>query len=203
MRKKSHIALASCLLTWLGNEELDRYWKAFYFGSIQPDLNPKMFAEPHEFDASWDKIRDRIRQIEAEANEEETSRRVVWTHIGIVLHYLADYFTFPHNTCYPGSLKDHCLYENRMKYLMRAYLCTEEAQTVFEEQRGCSSGIRTAEQLFACIEQMHRSYMHQAGHSELDDCRSIMQICACACLVLARMACVEEPQVVWHGSCVA
>ncbi|MCD7746625.1 MAG: zinc dependent phospholipase C family protein [Lachnospiraceae bacterium] len=203
MRKKSHIALASYLRTQLGSEELNRSWKAFYFGSIQPDLNPKMVSEPHEFNTSWEKIKDRICQIEAEANDDDTSRGAVWTHIGIVMHYLADYFTFPHNTCYPGSLKDHCLYENRMKYLMRAYLCTEEARAVFEEQRVRSLRIQTTEQLFAKIEQMHRDYMSQMEHSELNDCRLITRLCACTSLVLARMVCKEASSPVWLRSCAA
>ena len=34
-----------------------------------------------------------------------------WFRFGAVLHYLADRFTFAHNRCFAGSLKEHRLYE--------------------------------------------------------------------------------------------
>ena len=39
----------------------------------------------------------------------EKNQRAFMRHLGEVIHYLADYFTFPHNTIYPGNLKDHCV----------------------------------------------------------------------------------------------
>ena len=31
--------------------------------------------------------------------------------LGVIIHYIADYFTFPHNDHYPGNVKDHCYYD--------------------------------------------------------------------------------------------
>ena len=49
MRKKSHISLAGYLVREMNLEEFDRHKKAFYLGSILPDLTPKMITSPHEF----------------------------------------------------------------------------------------------------------------------------------------------------------
>ena len=43
-----------------------------------------------------------------------------------VMHYMADYFTFPHNRTYPGNLKDHCSYEEVLKLRLREYLKTDK-----------------------------------------------------------------------------
>ncbi|MCC8051434.1 MAG: zinc dependent phospholipase C family protein [Clostridiales bacterium] len=203
MRKKSHIALAVFLNAGTRLEEMDRYRKEFYFGSIQPDLNPRMFSEPHEFDESWERIKKLICQIVSEVKEKEYSRYAVWTQAGVVIHYLADYFTFPHNTCYEGSLKGHCKHENELKYLMRAYLYTAEAKDVFETQELRARQIRTPEQLFSYVERMHQVYMSQKDHSALNDCRWITEICSCSQLALAGMICQERMPEIWPQGCVA
>ncbi|MCD8337287.1 MAG: zinc dependent phospholipase C family protein [Lachnospiraceae bacterium] len=203
MRKKSHIALSAFLVDGLRLRELDIHRKAFYFGSIQPDLNPRMFSEPHQFDETWEKVQDLILQIEAETRDEAYNRRAVWTQVGVVMHYLADYFTFPHNTCFDGSLSGHCMHESELKYLLRAYLCTSEAKMAFERQRLRAGQIRTSEQLFTYIEKTHEAYMRASYHSVLDDCRWITELCFCAGAVFGRMICREESQAVWLRSCVA
>ena len=111
MRKKSHISLAGYLIGELESEQLDRHKKAFYFGSILPDLTPKMFAVPHEFQTSYRELQEKVLGLIAYVQTGEGKERVVWRRLGVVMHYLADYFTFPHNTVFDGNLKDHCLYE--------------------------------------------------------------------------------------------
>ncbi len=66
-----------------------------------------------------------------DAGTGDYKERVLFRRMGVVMHYLADYFTFPHNVTYGGSLKDHCLYERDMKYALRSYVRTSEAQQIF------------------------------------------------------------------------
>ena len=58
--------------------------------------------------------------------------------LGQIFHYIADYFTFPHNSNYSGSLKDHCIYEKYLKFRLRSYireracvLCAEEGEQLY------------------------------------------------------------------------
>ncbi|MCC8045402.1 MAG: zinc dependent phospholipase C family protein [Clostridiales bacterium] len=203
MRKKSHLALSVYLAEELQIKELDLHRKSFYFGSIQPDLNPKMLAEPHEYDVTWDKLKLLILRLESEAQEEGCDNSTVWMHMGIVMHYLADYFTFPHNTCFEDGLKEHCRHESELKYLLRAFLCTSEAHEMFEKQKFAAAQIQSSQQLFYYIEQMHRTYMLEKNHTALSDCRWIIKVCGCAAIVLAHLACKEVQMEMWAGSCVA
>lgn len=50
--------------------------------------------------------------------------------LGQISHYLADYFTYPHNKIYPGSLKDHCSYEEKLKRDLRRYIRTDAANRI-------------------------------------------------------------------------
>ena len=122
MRKKSHISLAGYLIGELESEQLDRHKKAFYFGSILPDLTPKMFAVPHEFQTSYRELQEKIRGLIAYVQTGEGKERVVWRRLGVVMHYLADYFTFPHNTNFTGNLYEHNKYEKHLKNHLKRYI---------------------------------------------------------------------------------
>lgn len=94
------------------------------------------------------------------------------------MHYLADYFTFPHNVTYGGSLKDHCLYERDMKYALRSLMCARLRHSRSSRLQQMRQGqIRTANELFAYIERMHRDYLRHP-HSAQDDCRWIVELCS-------------------------
>lgn len=69
MRKKSHIALAGFLVREMDDANMQKHWKAFYFGSILPDLTPKMITDPHEFDSSYLELKRRIAKLLSEARE--------------------------------------------------------------------------------------------------------------------------------------
>ena len=45
----------------------------------------------------------------------EQRRRVYWRRLGEVMHYMADYFTFPHNRNFTGNLYEHNKYEKHLK----------------------------------------------------------------------------------------
>ena len=188
MRKKSHISLARYLVREMKLDGLVKHKQAFYLGSILPDLTPKMITSPHEFSTSYDGLQCTIRSIAEEGLEEEWNERALWRKVGVVLHYVADYFTFPHNTSFGGNLKDHCMYESEMKYYMREFVCTPEAKKIFRDAKRRAHGMRNAEDLFGYIEEMHSCYM-QDIHSVAHDCRQILSLCATVTVVLAEFAC--------------
>ena len=186
MRKKSHISLAGYLVRELRLQELVKYKKAFYLGSILPDLNPKMVKEPHEIETSFEKFKDSICRLIQDAKSGTCNGRVFWRKLGMVIHYLADYFTFPHNTAYDGNLKDHCVYEGDMKYQMREYVRTPEAKRIFLDQREQAFRISSEEALFAYIKGAHECYL--AGrYCVVEDCRWILEMSAVVLVAMLRM----------------
>lgn len=186
MRKKSHISLAGYLVRELKLQELIKHKKAFYLGSILPDLNPKMVKEPHEISTSFEKFRDSVCCLIQEAKDGRCSERAFWRRIGMVIHYLADYFTFPHNTTYDGNLKDHCVYEGDMKYQMREYVRTPEAKMIFRNQKEYALQISSEEALFSYIQEAHGSYLGER-HSVIEDCRWILEMSAVVLVAILRM----------------
>ncbi|MDD6616824.1 MAG: zinc dependent phospholipase C family protein [Lachnospiraceae bacterium] len=176
MRKKSHIALAHYLIRQDCTENILKYKKAFYLGSILPDLSPKMFAVPHEYVSSYTELQAHIRGL-TDGWYAHSNPHMFWRRLGVVLHYLADYFTYPHNTTYEGSLADHCIYEGDMKHSLREYVKTEEAEKVFRMQKYGKARFESADELLSYIENMHARYL-QSKHTVESDCRWIVEMCS-------------------------
>ena len=106
--------------------------------------------------------------------------------LGQISHYLADYFTFPHNTIYPGSLKDHCSYEEKLKRDLRSYLKSGEAARhhrllqLKEEHEKLQNKKKAeplidAEAICAFIQKSHDEYLAHK-HGVGDDIEHIVEV---------------------------
>ena len=107
MRKKSHILLARYLADQMpANISLQSHRKAFCLGNILPDIQPSFVTKRHEYFGTFDEVQEKIIQL-VETGAEDLNDRVFWRRIGEVMHYIADYFTFPHNRTFDGTLRQH------------------------------------------------------------------------------------------------
>lgn len=173
MRKKSHISLARFLVKGIDDEILRRRWKAFYVGSLLPDCRPSFLTMRHEYEETFDLVEDKIRRLaEYPGQRSEDSMRYI-IDLGQVFHYLADYFTFPHNRNYTGSLKDHCIYEKYLKRRLRAYI--REGDAVFCS--GTEERLNSVEEILSYIRINHQEYI-KTSHSVEEDCEYITRICS-------------------------
>ncbi len=186
MRKKSHISLARFLVKGMDDDILKRRWKAFYVGSLLPDCRPAFLMMRHEYGETFGMVEEKIRRLAGEAGcfPEDSIRYMI--DLGQVFHYIADYFTFPHNDNYPGGLKDHCRYEKYLKHELRTYI--REGYAVF--YRDASQKFGSAEDILEYIRKCHREYTKSYSTVE-EDCEYITRICS---QVLTAILCLaSEP----------
>ena len=135
MRKKSHISLARYIVANTKDEELKKHKLSFYIGSILPDCKPSFVYKRHEISGTFPLVKKNIEYlVEGKKNHTPKRKRMYYKNLGEITHYVADYFTFPHNKTYPGSLKDHCAYEEKLKQDLRAFLKTEKAKQIGREK---------------------------------------------------------------------
>ena len=172
MRKKSHISLAKFLVENMQTPSMHKHWKAFYLGSILPDCKPSFLTQRHEFEGTFEMVREQIYALSTDADLICTNTRAYMRQLGEVVHYLADYFTFPHNESYDGNLKDHCSYENDLKFRLREYVASREAAR--ERLRACR--LETAEEIARFIQEAHAEYVSRKRSVE-EDCEYIVRIC--------------------------
>ncbi|MCI8410601.1 MAG: zinc dependent phospholipase C family protein [Lachnospiraceae bacterium] len=108
METKNHWHLAKFICS---ERNFEKYQKEFLLGNIMPDINLFTYLQGHTYKDSIDMIY---------ANTKSLIEKKIWNSIsfyqlGIILHYVADYFTFPHNANFTGTLKEHCAYERKLR----------------------------------------------------------------------------------------
>ncbi len=170
MRKKSHISLAKYIVDSLNEQSLQKHKKAFYLGSILPDCKPSFLTTRHEIQETFDQVAEKIHRLSS--GEDIKNLRVYFRDLGQVIHYVADYFTFPHNRNYTGTLRDHCTYEKRLKQSLKEYIRSGEAARNSEKARR----FRSPEAICEFIRRAHEAYMSRKTNVERD-CRMIVALC--------------------------
>ena len=83
---------------------------------------------------------------------------------------------FPHNTIYPGGLKEHCSYEEKLKNDLRSYIKSGEAEKLTNVFISKPEGqFHNAEALCNYIQDTHKDYLTKK-HDVEDDIRHIVSV---------------------------
>ena len=106
MNKSGHLIVTGSLF-----QNLDRRYKFWLLvGSILPDIFVHTYLTGHTWAASFSLTAEKMRQLEWKGRMNSFS----FLKLGYILHYIEDYFTFPHTEGYTGSLSDHVRYEKEL-----------------------------------------------------------------------------------------
>lgn len=172
LRKKSHILLARYLADQMkSTESLQSHRKAFCLGSILPDIKPSFLTKRHEFFGTFDEVQKKLQTL-VEEGTGQYKERVFWRRMGEIFHYIADYFTFPHNKTFTGSFMEHNSYEKELKNRLKSYICNGEAQQYATDMIHFSSFA----QLTDYIRDKHAVYLKKERNVS-DDIRYILNVC--------------------------
>ena len=171
VRKKSHILLARYLADQMpANESLQSHRKAFCLGNILPDIQPSFVTKRHEYFGTFDEVQGKIRRlVQSGAGYND---RVFWRRSGEVMHYIADYFTFPHTKTFDGTLYQHNTYEKHLKNELKAFVLEGKADVYTEKE----IHFETLNQLLQYIKEHHRRYLNCKRNID-DDIHYILTVC--------------------------
>ncbi len=111
MNKRTHIWLGR--IVWQFAESalgirLDR--GGFLFGNILPDVCLSFVTRPHTVDHTLGLVNKKIGRLNAIKHGEAYIGRSFSRRLGVICHYYADFFCYPHSRGYAGDLKDHVAY---------------------------------------------------------------------------------------------
>ena len=171
VRKKSHILLARYLADQMpANESLQSHRKAFCLGNILPDIQPSFVTKRHEYFGTFDEVQGKIRRlVQSGAGYND---RVFWRRSGEVMHYIADYFIFPHNKTFDGTFYQHNTYEKHLKNELKAFVLEGKADVYTEKE----IHFETLNQLLQYIKEHHRRYLNCKRNID-DDIHYILTVC--------------------------
>lgn len=182
MRKKSHIILALQICEKLEQKNIIRHPYIFCLGNVLPDCVPSFLTTPHRKEATFDKLQDKIIRFIEKNNNQGCCNCFSTIKLGEIVHYIADYFTFPHNDNYPGNFVDHCHYENALKHELRRYIKSGEALKQLENLPSYNS----YEDLKQYVEEQHALYVMQQSDVYADSAY-IVKVCMVVVLSLLLM----------------
>lgn len=172
VRKKSHFILANCLADHIESEQMRYHRTAFCFGNLLPDLKPSFVTVRHEYHVNFETVCTSIRQLVEECGRFEFDSAHYWMRAGEVAHYVADYFTFPHNEHYTGTLVEHSYYEGDLKNRLKVYILDGSAEAHFTKQ----VEFNCFEQVIEFIKKAHCIYEMKERSVE-EDIKFIITVC--------------------------
>lgn len=133
----------------------------FVYGSTLPDLNLKYRMTMHSKKEDWDRV---LKIIDEIAFNREKINENISIKLGILSHYLCDFFTFPHNETFGKNIIHHELYEQAQRFLWWGKLskvwneCTEEIKVE----------LKSTKDMINYIEDMHNIYIRNLGDKKRD-----------------------------------
>ena len=128
MEKKGHLLVAETLKEIYPEHH---FWVAF--GSIAPDIFVHTYLKGHTYDTAAEMIFQKIEKLE------EKGKVGIWSsfQLGYILHYIEDFFTYPHNSCFAENLSEHIRYEkHQTKALLEKEFAKTENVTFVKDIRG-------------------------------------------------------------------
>ena len=173
MRKKSHILVARYLADQMpATKSLQSHRKAFCLGSILPDIKPSFLTKKHEYFGTFDEVQGKMMAL-VNSSPQECKERVYWRRLGEVMHYMADYFTFPHNKNFTGNPYEHNKYEKHLKNYLKRYINSGAAAqlTIIPVHFG------SFQELVAYIKKAHEGYLLKERNI-VEDIQYILRICS-------------------------
>lgn len=170
MRKKSHISLARYLVNNMQVQDLKDHRKAFFIGSILPDLMPSFLTKRHTIEETFEDLIREIKKITVDYDINKGISAYYARHLGVITHYLSDYCTFPHNSVFEGSFKEHVYYEKDLKFQLREYVNRDDVG------RERTMVFHTFEEIIHTITKAHKEYLKAIKEVKVD-IQHIIDLC--------------------------
>lgn len=141
----------------------------FAYGNIKPDLTLSMYTTPHTLSRSQSVLKEHVEKL----FDEPLHIADFSEKMGIVMHYLCDYFCFAHSDVYNKGLLAHLLYELRMIRTMLvfpAYNTTQQRNPPLDHNTAnrCS-----AQNPLAFLQEHYKNYRLCLPSAHNDLCKAL------------------------------
>lgn len=96
----------------------------FSTANCRPDYSIKYKRHPHYKDDMYGIIQQMLREL-AQSNKAKMNRVFLADRLGVICHYLCDFFCYAHTERFQGGLKEHIRYEAELNHYIkqRRHIC--------------------------------------------------------------------------------
>lgn len=173
MNTFSHIAIGKLLCAYLEREYgivLDK--TSFVRGNYLPDFSVGLITQPHYLKYRLGFVLHEMTALCARRDAPEAAGRDYSLRLGVLCHYIADFFCFAHSEDFTQNMALHVDYEQRLhRYLMRHRRALEAARFM-PEGRSRADAAALGSRMLA----YHTDY-RRAARSPGNDLVFTLQVC--------------------------
>lgn len=151
---------------------------ALLIGSVLPDFLVYTYLTGHTWEATFEQITKQMESLE----EKGRGRSFSYLKLGWMLHYVEDYFTYPHNTIFEGTIPEHYAYEKKMTKWMREGALDDMPQPVCKK-------LDSAAQVSERLQELHDRYLQEEMCYENDTAymrQMVLEIMNCYAEIFVR-----------------
>jgi hypothetical protein len=121
MNTFTHLLLGKAVYEQLSKQGILLNKKAFLWGNLKPDFTTSLLYYPHTANFCRKKINQGIWTL-SQVRPYEITTPWYGERLGILCHFMADYFCFVHNEGFTGSRRQHMWYESRQHMIARRHI---------------------------------------------------------------------------------
>ena len=165
MRTADHMNLSRYIMDQMGVGALGLNKALFIFGSIEPDINMLTYlrgsirGEEKLRGHNYENARMYMEKLTKKLERGGMGSLRQSFVLGKLVHYVADSFTYPHNSIFPGNLREHCQYETEL----HSYV-----NKMIEDGNVDMSKLDADEDITAYLGNMHDSYVEAVPGPDTD-----------------------------------
>lgn len=158
MKSASHHAMGHLLYESLTQQGIQLDRELFVLGSLLPDYMPELILNPHFTLKCQREIHIFTEALAGQPIEQGEQLPPEYAlRLGILCHYLTDYFTFAHTPEFRLGLKEHGTYEQRLDDYFRDHYTAEESTLAGHAFASCESARDAVKEIY----RMKRDYRAQ------------------------------------------
>jgi hypothetical protein len=183
MQVYSHLLIARKIHKYiLDNLGFNMSLNNLKYGCIKPDFSPKLARIPHYKKDSFYFISELITKMEScQLPNTVGEMNLLSSQLGVILHYIIDYFCFAHNNIFMNKIIPHFIYEVNLGSELKKYLSSYENLPDIELTE--EDNINVKKSIIDYIENKHQEYLSDIQSIENDIYYSL-QVCEVVTLQL-------------------
>lgn len=170
----------------------------FLLGSIKPDISSRYINIPHYKKDSEGFIQEEIRSILEEKIYEFTKCTSNFSErLGVITHYLSDFFCYAHSDYFTGGMPKHYIYE--MQLFIYDII---NSKTIIHS---CSDNNivinHNASSIWSYIDELHKNYLceYKEDHNCID-MSFTLKACTSLCFSIITECIVSQENLTFHES---
>lgn len=190
MNTFSHILIGGFLHKYfLELHGIDLNYSSFIGGNLLPDFKPAYKRLPHELN-SWEPfLKNEINKLSGCKQDKTRLSKNVSRRLGVICHFYADFFCYPHTEAFDGGTYQHVKYEWELDRFTRKYY-----PALYWTDFGSRIPLnRRAENLYNEFSKLHKEYIMQDQAFENDIVYTLRACIDTLSMIFAHSA-VKEPE---------